>query len=77
MSMLRDQVDLSTWDGSAIVGLWRTGSAAAHGYPWPDFFKTAPGEFDEATLNLSLYGALILLEHAVELYEKRARRHLA
>lgn len=35
-SMLRGQIDLNTWEGSAIVGLWRTGSAAAHGFHWPD-----------------------------------------
>jgi hypothetical protein len=76
VSMLRDLVDMNTWQGSAITQLWRTGSAAAHGYHWLDMYRTNPGEFDEHSFNLALYGGFLFLKQGLELYENRAQRHI-
>lgn len=72
VSMLRDLVDLSTWDGMATANLWRTGSAAAHGYHWTDTVRANPGEFDEEWFNTAFYGAALMLMRAFNLYNQRA-----
>jgi hypothetical protein len=73
VSMLRDHlVDADTWYGSAILSLWRTGSAAAHGYHWTETHRTNPGELDELSFDLALGGAFLMITGATALYHKRA-----
>lgn len=72
VDMLSTQVDVNTWFGSGIRHLWRSGSATAHGYHWPDLFRTQPGVFDAESFNTALYGAWLQLQEALKLYEKRA-----
>jgi hypothetical protein len=72
VSMLRDLVNVNSWDGSAIMNQWRTGSAAAHGYHWVDTYRMNPGVFDEMSFNGALYGAFLSVTATTTLYEKRA-----
>ncbi|CAN7304351.1 hypothetical protein [Mycolicibacterium frederiksbergense] len=72
ISMLRELVDANSWDGSAILTQWRTGSAAAHGYHWIDIHRPNPGVFDEMTFNGALYGTFLSVTAATTLYEKRS-----
>jgi hypothetical protein len=71
VSMLRELVDANSWDGSAVLNQWRTGSAAAHGYHWIDTYRTNPGVFDEVSFNVALYSAFLSVTAATTLYEKR------
>jgi hypothetical protein len=53
VAMLRDHlVDADTSYGAAILGLWRMGSATAHGYHWTQTSRPNPGEFDELYFDL-------------------------
>ena len=73
VSMLRNHlVDADTWYGSAILNLWRTGSAAAHGYHWTEAHRPNPREFDELSFNMALYGAFLFVTAAITLYDARA-----
>lgn len=72
VSMLRELVDTGTWEGMATANLWRTGSAAAHGYHWTDTVRANAGAFDEEWFNTSLYGAALMLRRAFDLYNLRA-----
>jgi hypothetical protein len=72
VSMLRDLVDVNSWDGSAIMNQWRTGSAAAHGYHWIDTYRTNPGVFDELSFNGALYGTFLSVTAATKVYDVRA-----
>lgn len=72
VTMLREQVDLSREFGPWFEHLWRTGSAAAHGYHWPDLFRADPGAFDEEMFNPALYAAVLQLQEALRLYDMRA-----
>lgn len=72
VSMLRDLVKANTWDGSAILSLWRTGSAAAHGYHWTQTHLPNPGKFDELSFDLALGGAFLVVTAAATLYDRRA-----
>lgn len=74
--LLADQWDLNTWEGTGIANLWRTGSAAAHGFPWPDAYRPNPGQLDEAAFDTALQGAYLTLVHAFDLYNTRAKRQL-
>lgn len=76
VSVLRSQVDPNTWEGMGIRQTWRTGSAAAHGYHWPDEHRPNPGEFDTVAFNSALYAAVMHVKAAAELYEVRATRHI-
>ena len=73
VSMIRDLVEPNTDVGQGIRHLWRTGSAVAHGFHWANFVG---GEFDEQSFNMSLYGSMMMVKDALELYEKRATSHL-
>jgi hypothetical protein len=75
VSMLQELVDANSWDGSAILTQWRTGSAAAHGYHWIDAQRANPGVFDELSFNGALYGAFLSVTAATTLFEKRASGH--
>lgn len=75
--MLDEQMDLNTWDGEGIANLWRTGSAAAHGFYWNDAYRTNGDEFDEAGFDTSLQGAYLVLAHALDLYKLRATCYLS
>jgi hypothetical protein len=73
VSMIHDHlVDADTWFGSAIEGLWRMGSAAAHGYFWTQTGGSNPGEFDEPLFDVAFAGAFVFVTKAKELYDKRA-----
>jgi hypothetical protein len=72
VEMLRDLVDMTTWDGMGTANPWRTGSAAAHGYHWTDLTRSNPGEFDEESFNLAFYGATLMVWRAFNLYNQRA-----
>jgi hypothetical protein len=72
VSILRDFADANTGWGSAIEGLWRMGSAAAHGYHWTQTGRSNPGEFDEQFFDLSCAGAFVFVTKAQERYDKRA-----
>lgn len=72
VGMLRGLVDMSTWEGIGTANLWRTGSAAAHGYHWTDTVRPSAGEFDEEWFNTAFYGAALMLWRAVTLYNQRA-----
>lgn len=65
-----DPTDTGLW--MAIEHLWRSGSAAAHGYPWMLSHAKDPGAFDVDQFDLALHGSWLMLTHAIELYEKRA-----
>lgn len=72
VEMLKLQEDGNTWLGSGVMHLWRSGSATAHGYHWPDLFRAAPGWFDEEAYNSALYGGFLKLQEALKLYDQRA-----
>lgn len=72
VSMLRSQVDPNCWYGVGIRQLWRSGSAAAHGYSWRDMHRDQPGVFDEESFNMALYGGFLHLQEALKLYDQRA-----
>lgn len=72
VSMLRGMVEADTYEGTAITQMWRTGSAAAHGYYWTDEHRHDPGHFDEQSFNLALYGAMFFINEAMKLYTWRA-----
>lgn len=73
VSMLRDNlVDADTWEGSAVLAMWRTGSAAAHGYHWTETARADPRRFDEMSFNMALYAAWLFVTAAITLYDKRA-----
>lgn len=73
VSMLRELVNSNSWDGMAIMHLWRSGSAAAHGYHWIDVQRSKPaGTFDERSFNMALYGTFLSVTAATALYDKRA-----
>lgn len=72
VDMQAGQVDKGTWFGAAVMYLWRSGSAAAHGYHWPDLFRTRSGVFDVESFNTALYGGFLALNDAIALYDKRA-----
>ena len=40
-------MDMTTREGMGTANLWRTGSAAAHGYYWTDTTRDNAGQFDE------------------------------
>jgi hypothetical protein len=71
VSMLRELVNANSWDGSAILNMWRTGSASAHGYHWIDTYRANAGAFDETSFNMALYGTFLSVTAATTLYEKR------
>ena len=74
--LLSEQLDLDTWEGTGIANLWRTGSAASHGFHWPDTYRQNPGQLDEAAFDTALHGSFLTLSHALDLYKTRATRHL-
>ncbi|MGP4058362.1 hypothetical protein ACTWP6_26665 [Mycobacterium sp. 4D054] len=71
-SLLQGLVDEHSLEGQGIRHLWRTGSATAHGFHWAAKISGQPGNFDEVWFNTSLYGSMLLIKDAIELYEKRA-----
>ena len=73
VSFIRDLVAPHSYEGQAIRHLWRTGSAIAHGYHWANL---GGGAFDEQSFNTSLYGSMMMVKDALDLYEKRAANHL-
>lgn len=73
VSLIRDLVEPHSYVGQGIRHLWRTGSAVAHGYHWTNL---GGGQFDEQSFNMSLYGSMMLVKDALELYEKRATNYL-
>jgi hypothetical protein len=72
-SLLQGLVDENTYEGQGIRHLWRTGSAAAHGFHWANL---GGGQFDEASFNMSLYASMMLVNDALKLYTNRATNHL-
>lgn len=74
--ILADQSDPDTWEGTGIRNLWHTGSAAVHGFHWPDAYRKNPGQLDEAAFDTALHGAFLTLLHAFERYVLLATRHL-
>jgi hypothetical protein len=72
VDMLSGHVASDTWLGAGVTYLWRSGSAAAHGYHWADLFRPQPGVFNLESFNSALYGGFIALKHTFELYEKRS-----
>ena len=44
--MLKDMVDLDSYEGTAFIQLWRGGSASVHGHFWADQFRDNPGQFN-------------------------------
>jgi hypothetical protein len=77
VAIIQGLVDEHTFEGQAFRHLWRTGSAAAHGYHWPVMMQASdPGEFDEQSFNMSLYASMMMVKETVELYEIRALNHL-
>lgn len=75
-SIIRGLVDEHSDEGQAVRHLWRTGSATAHGYHWSTQLTGEPGQFDEQWFNTSLYGSMLLVNDALELYEIRATNHV-
>lgn len=73
VTLIRGLVPPNTYEGQGIRHLWRTGSAVAHGYHWVNI---GGGEFDEQSFNLSLYGTMLMVKEALELYRKRATNYL-
>lgn len=67
--------DTDDWFEEAVRQLWRTGSAAAHGYSWRLEFSDDPQHFDEQLFNPAFYGAFLMTQHAVDLYATRSRAH--
>ncbi len=76
VEILQCLVDEHSYEGQGIRHLWRTGSAAAHGYHWGAMHAGSASEFDEPGFNMSLYGSLMMVKDALELYENRATNHL-
>jgi hypothetical protein len=72
-SIIRTLVDEHTDEGQAIRHLWRTGSAAAHGFHWANL---GSGKFDETWFNTSLYASMMMVQETLELYGDRAASHL-
>ncbi|ORL11053.1 hypothetical protein A6I84_03495 [Prescottella equi] len=60
------------WFGLAIEHLWRSGSAAAHGYSWRLSHQKDPQVFDIDQFDMALQGSWLMVSHAIELYEQRA-----
>ena len=71
-SILLKLVDVNTYEGQGVRHLWRTGSAAAHGLYWPKITNPNPQEWDEEGFHTSLYGTMMLVKGALDLYETRA-----
>ncbi|BCI78381.1 hypothetical protein MTY66_00060 [Mycolicibacterium sp. TY66] len=76
VNIIKDLVDVNTWEGAGTGQLWRSGSAAAHGYHWTEMSAPNPGQFDEPQFNTALYAAFLMLKDAMALYESRATRHV-
>jgi hypothetical protein len=72
VSLLKGMVDVNTWEGLAVTQMWRTGSAAAHGYFWTDQQRNDANRFDEMSFNGALYGATLFVSEAMKLYDQRS-----
>jgi hypothetical protein len=72
VSMLRGMVKANSFEGTAILQLWRTGSATAHGYFWADQLRDNPGQFDHVWFHSALYGATMFVNDAMKLYHQWA-----
>lgn len=70
--MLKAMVDLSTPEGTAMVQLWRTGSAAAHGFYWADDMRDNPAAFDHKLFQPAIQGTVLMINDAMKLRHKRA-----
>jgi hypothetical protein len=71
-SLLQTLVDVHTFEGQGVRHLRRTGSPAAHGYYWSRIQNPNPQVRNEEEFNTSLYGTMMLVKGALELYQARA-----
>jgi len=58
-----------------IRTLWRTGSAAAHGYPWRLLWSSDPRRIDYDQLHMAMHGAALLTTEALDLFNQRNSKH--
>lgn len=72
LSMLKGMVDMDAFYGTAIVPLWRQGSASVHGHFWTDQMRDNPREFDDLWFHNALYGATMFVNEAMTLHHQRA-----
>ncbi len=72
-SLIQGLVEPHSYEGQGMRHLWREGSAVAHGYHWANM---GGGVFDEPGFNRSLYGSMLMVKDALELYEKRATNYV-
>lgn len=72
LSMIRKWVDLNSFEVTAFVQLWRTGSASAHGHFWVDEMRDNPRQFDYDGFQPAIQGAMLVINDAMKLYHRRS-----
>jgi hypothetical protein len=70
--MIRDLVDVNTFEGTSFIQLWRTGSASVHGHYWADEMRDNPRQFDHMWFQPAIQGAMLFINDAMKLYHSRA-----
>lgn len=71
LDILKRVVDVNTSLGTAFIQLWRQGSASAHGHYWADDMRGNTGAFDIAWFHVALQGAMLFINEAMTLHDRR------
>lgn len=70
--LIKNRVDANTFERTAYLQLWRTGSASAHGHYWADQMRNNPGQFDHQWFQPALQGAFMFINDAMKLHHQRS-----
>ena len=65
-------IDPDSFEGTAIIQLWRQGSASVHGHFWADQLRENLRQFDDLWFHQALYGATMFINQAMKLHHQLA-----
>ncbi|CAA0096162.1 Uncharacterised protein [Mycolicibacterium vanbaalenii] len=74
LDMLLSMVDVNTHAGTGFIQLWRQGSASVHGHYWVDDMRGNTGAFDVDWFHVSIQGAMLFINEAMNLHHIRHTR---
>jgi hypothetical protein len=70
--LIKRRMDANTFEQTAYLQLWRTGSASVHGHYWADQMRDNPGQFDHEWFQPALQGAFMFINEAMKLHHQRS-----
>lgn len=70
--LIKGRLDSNTFEQTAYLQLWRTGSAFVHGHYWADQMRPNPAKFDHEWFQPALQGAFMFVNDAMKLRHQRS-----